>query len=123
MFMDKIGQGARRSGIMAAVLFALVSLGSVAAYGYSVNDRHSGEELYDAALLGLENVDERWLLNFGRSKPAILPTSGFTMSYCGKELAPTGANLTAMIGKPCRSWSLATEHKMLVYHRLEFQCQ
>ena len=118
MSTNKVGMVACWSGIVAGVFFVLVSLGAAVA-----NNMHSGEEFYDAALLGVENVDERWLLNFGRPKPAILPTSGFTMSYCGKELAPTGDNLTAMIGKPCRSWSLAVEHKMLVYHRLEFQCR
>jgi hypothetical protein len=109
-------------GMVAVVFSVLLSLGSAVAADYSASDMHRGEQFYDEALLGVENVDERWLLNFDRQKPAILPDN-FTMSYCGKELAPTGANLTAMIGKPCRSWSMAVEHKMLVYHRLEFQCR
>lgn len=123
MSMNKVVPAGWRPGIVAAIFFALVSFWSAVAANSSGNDRHGGEEFYDAALLGVENVDERWLLNFGRSKPAILPTTDVTMSYCGNELAVTAANLKAMIGKPCRSWSLETEHKMPVYHRLEFQCR
>lgn len=122
MSSNKVRMAGWWPGIVAGVFFGLLSLGPALAADYSASDMHRGQELYDAALLGVESVDSRWLLNFGRPKPAILPAN-FTMSYCGTELAPTGGNLLLMVGKPCRSWSLAVEHKMLVYHRLEFQCQ
>lgn len=120
MSINKVKMAGWLPGVVAGLLWVLISLGP--ALAADSRAMHSGQELYDAALLGVKIVDARWLLDFGRPKPAIL-ASNFTMSYCGRELTPTGANLTAMIGKPCRSWSLAVEHKMLVYHRLEFQCR
>lgn len=120
MCSKRIGMGGWWPGIVAGLFLLVLSAGT--ALAADSRAMHSGQELYDPALLGVKIVDARWLLDFGRPKPAILAPD-FTMSYCGRELTPTRANLTAMIGKPCRSWFLTVEHKMPVYHRLEFQCR
>lgn len=95
--------------------------GMAVAAGYYNNGAYKGEELSNRALLGVESVDGRVLLQVGRPKPGLLART-FTMSYCGQEMAPTLSNLMSMVGKPIVGWSLATEMGMMVYHRLEFQC-
>lgn len=99
-----------------------VGVGScLAAPGGKVPGRHDGEEILNRNLLEVRVVDQQIRLTFTRPEPAFV-TPDFTISQCGRELAPTVATLTAMIGKASNGWAFFVDGKAL-YHRLEFECR